>query len=249
MSDVSGVNGALLHLDSSADRREGASVTRRLSGLFARVWRERYGDAGYRYRDLVAEPVPLVGSGFVGLGTRVERQGVVPLEKVAALAEGVEEEREWARTLPLVTEVREAGTVLIGVPMYNFGVPAALKAWIDRVSFPGAYTDPDSGRSLLERTRVVVVAACGGGYGPGTPRADCDFQVPYLRAYFGNLGVAEDELHVVRAELTRAGDIPGLARFQDLAADSLAAAREAVAELAVRPYGGRPPALHMYEMS
>ncbi|MER7350030.1 NAD(P)H-dependent oxidoreductase [Streptomyces aurantiacus] len=228
-------NGFLLHVDSSADRRGEVSVTRRLTGMFARSWRERHGGAGYRYRDLVAEPVPLVGSGYVGLGTRVERQGVVPLEKVAALAEGAEEEREWALTLPLVSELREAGTVLLGVPMYNFGVPAALKAWIDRVSFPGAYTDPDSGRPLLGGTRVVVVAACGGGYGPGTPRADCDFQVPYLRAYFGELGVAEDALHIVRAELTRAGDMPGLARFQGLAAESLTAAEEAVAGLAARP--------------
>ncbi|WJV51399.1 FMN-dependent NADH-azoreductase [Streptomyces flavofungini] len=238
------VRAGLLHLDSSADRR-GGSVTRTLTGLFARSWRERYGDAGYRYRDLAAEPVPLVGPGYVALGTRTERQGAVPLAKVAALAEGADEEREWALTLPLVEEVRAAGTVLIGVPMYNFGVPAALKAWIDRVSFPGVYTDPDSGRPLLGGTRVVVVAACGGGYGPGTPREDCDFQVPYLRSFFGALGVADEELHVVRAELTRAGDIPALAPFKDLAADSLAAARAAVAELAVRPYGGRPAALHM----
>ncbi|MBJ3806618.1 FMN-dependent NADH-azoreductase [Streptomyces flavofungini] len=244
MGDTGAVRGGLLHLDSSADRR-GESVTRTLTGLFARSWRERYGDAGYRYRDLAAEPVPLVGSGYVALGTRTERQGAVPLAKVAALAEGADEEREWALTLPLVAELRAAGTVLIGVPMYNFGVPAALKAWIDRVSFPGAFTDPDSGRPHLGGTRVVVVAACGGGYGPGTPRADCDFQVPYLRAYFGELGVAEGELHIVRAELTRAGDIPALAPFRDLAVDSLAAARAAVTELAVRPLGGRPAALHM----
>lgn len=239
---MSDAGGFLLHLDSSADRRPESSVTRRLTGHFARLWRQRHGDAGHRHRDLAAAPVPLVGSGYVALGTRVERHGVVPLEKVAALAEGAEEEREWALTLPLVAELRAAGTVLLGVPMYNFGVPAALKAWIDRVSFPGAYTDPDSGGPLLGGTRVVVVAACGGGYGPGTPREGCDFQVPYLRAYFTRLGVAEDELHVVRAELTRAGDIPGLTGFQGLAADSLAAAREAVADLAVRPYGGRPPA-------
>lgn len=236
----SGREPVLLHLDSGADRR-GASVTRRLSGLFARIWRERHGDGGYRYRDLAEAPVPLVGSGYIGLGTRVERQGAVPLERVAALAEGAEEEREWALTLPLIEELRAvggaAGTVLLGVPMYNFGVPAALKAWIDRVSFPGAYTDPADGRSLLGGVRVVVVAACGGGYGPGTPHESCDFQVPYLRAYFARLGVAEDRLHVVRAELTRAGDIPGLARFQQAADASLVAAREAVAGLAASPHG------------
>ncbi|WP_241844799.1 FMN-dependent NADH-azoreductase [Streptomyces silvensis] len=244
MSGV-GQGGFLLHLDSSADRR-GSSVTRRLTGEFARIWRERHEGAGYRYRDLAGEPVPLVGSGYVGLGTRVERQGVVPPEKVAALAEGAEEEREWALTLPLVAEVRAvgaaAGTLLVGAPMYNFGVPAALKAWIDRVSFPGVFTDPDSGRALLGEVRVVVVAACGGGYGPGAPLAACDFQVPYLRAYFARLGVAAERLHVVRAELTRARDIPGLAAFQDASDASLAAAREAVAREAVAQEAAAGPA-------
>ncbi|HEY6423100.1 MAG TPA: NAD(P)H-dependent oxidoreductase [Pseudonocardiaceae bacterium] len=78
--------------------------------------------------------------------------------------------------------------MLIGAPMYNYSVPASLKAWIDRVSFPGAFTDPDTGDSLLHATRVVVITARGGAYGPGTPRQAWDFQTPYLRAYFGTQG-------------------------------------------------------------
>ncbi|MEI5099447.1 NAD(P)H-dependent oxidoreductase [Streptomyces sp. PmtG] len=213
----------LLHLDSSADLA-GRSVTRELGAAYARGWLARHPGADYRHRDLTAEPVPLVGAGYVRLGTRVERHGAVPLEKVAALVEGADEEREWALTLPLVREVRRATALLVGVPMYNFSVPAALKAWIDRVTFPGAYVDADSGRPLLAGTRVVVAAACGGGYGPGTPREGCDFQVPYLRAYFASLGVAEENLRVVRAELTRAGDIPALGPFRELGERSLARA-------------------------
>ncbi|GGV39013.1 FMN-dependent NADH-azoreductase [Streptomyces spectabilis] len=229
--DVKAGTPVLLHLDSSADRRAG-SVTRELGAAYARGWLARHPGAAYRYRDLTAEPVPLVGEGYVRLGIRAERQGAVPLEKVAALAEGAEEEREWAATLPLVTQVREATTLLVGAPMYNFSVSAALKAWIDRVSFPGAYVDPDDGRPLLAGTRVVVAAACGGGYGPGTPREGCDFQLPYLRAYFATLGVAGENLRVVRAELTRARDIPALGRFRELGERSLAGAREAMGELA-----------------
>jgi FMN-dependent NADH-azoreductase len=81
--------------------------------------------------------------------------------------------------------------VLIGVPMYNFSVPAALKAWIDRISF-----------------------------------------VPYLRKYFTNLGIAEDNLTFVCADLTRSADIPQIVRCTPLAATSLAAARRTVIELA-----------------
>ncbi|MFD4766859.1 NAD(P)H-dependent oxidoreductase [Streptomyces niveus] len=104
--------------------------------------------------------------------------------------------------------------MLIGVPMYNFSIPASLKAWIDRLTFPGAYVDPDTGSSLLRDTRVVVVTARGGGYGPGTPREAYDF------------------LRFTHAETTRSGDVPALAAFQEMASRSLAAARTAMTDLA-----------------
>ncbi|QWF78805.1 FMN-dependent NADH-azoreductase [Amycolatopsis sp. CA-230715] len=223
------VTESLLHLDSSADLTRD-SVTRQLTASFADAWRGR--ENRYRYRDVAAEPVPLVTPAYATLGRRVERHGVLPLDKIAALAETGAEEREWALTLPLIEEVLAADALLLGVPMYNFSVPASLKAWIDRVSFPGAFTDPDTGESLLRDTKVVLVLARGGGYGPGTPRHGCDFQTPYLRAHFGKLGVSEVNLSTVEAELTRAGDIPALAGLEDLAAESLANARAAVAELA-----------------
>lgn len=181
--------------------------------------------------------MPLVAPAYCALGQRVERYGVIPPTRVAALAEGAAEKREWALTLPLITELLAADTVLVGVPMYNFSVPASLKAWIDRVTFPGAFTDPTTGNSLLNGTRVVVVTARGGGYGPGTPREAFDFQAPYLQIYFGSLGAAEEDLCFVHAEMTRAGDVPELIRFQALAASSLTAARAAVTALAAQPTG------------
>jgi FMN-dependent NADH-azoreductase len=218
----------LLHLDSSANRTS-ESVTRRLTALFAETWRAANGDAGYRYRDLAADPVPLPDTAFCALGRRVERHGLVPLDKVAALAETAAEERLWAMTLPLIREVRAADTILIGAPMYNLSVPAALKAWIDRVTFPGGFTDPDTGESVLAGTRVVVVvAARGGAYGPGTPAKASDFQVPYLRAYFRRYGVPDENIRCVVAELTLAGLAPHLARLRPEAGRSLSAATAAV---------------------
>ncbi|MEV1009317.1 NAD(P)H-dependent oxidoreductase [Streptomyces sp. NPDC049881] len=221
----------LLHLDASA-HRSGESVSRRLTALFAETWRARHGSGAYRYRDLAADPVPPLDTAYCALGRRLERDGLVPLSGVAARTRGPGEEREWARTRPLIAELLAAGTVLIGAPMYNFSVSALLKAWIDRVSFPGVLTDPDTGDSLLRRTKVVVIASRGGAYGPGTPRESWDFQIPYLRAYFGDLGVAEENTRFVTAELTLAGFAPHLARFRGLAEDSLAAARAEVTALA-----------------
>ncbi|MFQ6146664.1 FMN-dependent NADH-azoreductase [Streptomyces seoulensis] len=221
----------LLHIDSSADPTAD-SVSRRLTARFVRAWRERHGAARYRHRDLSATPVAPLTPAYTALGRRVERAGLVPPAEVPALIGDPAERREWELTLPLVTELRRAHTVLLGVPMYNFSVPAALKAWIDRVTFPGAFTDPDTGASLLGGTRVIVVMARGGGYGPNTPRAAFDFQTPYLRAWFGDLGVDPGRLHLIAAELTRVDVLPRLAGLEHLAADSLAAAEDALTELA-----------------
>jgi FMN-dependent NADH-azoreductase len=223
----------LLHLDSSAGPAV-ESLTRGLTALFADAWRSHHGTDGYRHRDLACDPVPPVGPAYVALGRRTERRGVVPPDAVAVLAETAGEQREWALTLPLVRELRAAETVLLGVPMYNFSVPAALKAWIDRVTFPGAFPDPETGGSVLRDTRFVVVMARGGVYGPGTPREAFDFQRPYLRAYFTDCGVAEENLHFVQAEMALAGIVPKLARFRDVADASLAAARAELTELATR---------------
>lgn len=211
---------SLLHLDSSLSDR---SVSKHLTSLYADTWRERHGAAGYRYRDVAADPVPLVGAAYCALRRRLEEQGPIPVRGVAALAADAAEEHEWALTRPLVAELLAAGTVLLGVPVHNLSVPAALKAWIDRVTVPGVFTDPHTEESLLRHTGVVVVTTRGGRRGD-------DFVEPYLRAYFGGLGVAD--VRFVHAELTRAPDVPRPSRFQVLGTESLAAARAAVVELA-----------------
>ncbi|MGA8113522.1 MAG: NAD(P)H-dependent oxidoreductase [Actinocatenispora sp.] len=223
---------SLLHLDSSASGT-GDSVSRQLTALYADTWRRLSGPAAdHRYRDLAADPVAPISAAYVALGYRVERHGDVPTAEVGAFVDGAAEQREWAATLPLVTELLAAETLLLGVPMYNLSVPASLKAWIDRVSFPGVFVDPDTGTGLLRRARIVVLGARGGAYGPGSRGAGLDFQETYLRAYFGKLGVPGDRLSFVHAEMTRSGDRPELARFRDQARGSLADARSAVTALA-----------------
>ncbi|MFG3237563.1 FMN-dependent NADH-azoreductase [Streptomyces sp. NPDC048157] len=222
---------SLLHLDSSANRSD-ESISRQLTALFASTWRAVHGPAGYRYRDLAADPVPPLDTAYCSLGRRVERDGLVPPAGVGDLIESLAEEREWGLTRPLITELLEADTVLIGAPMYNYSVSAALKAWIDRVSFPGAFTAPGTGDNALRDTKLVVISTRGGVYAPGTPQEACDFQIPYLRAYFNRQGVAADNMRFISAEMTMAGLAPHLASFRPLAASSLAAARAEVTALA-----------------
>ena len=217
---------SLLHLDSSA---HGApeSVSRRLGGSFARQWCARHGDAGYRHRDLVADPVVPIGPAYCDLGRRVERLA----GPVGELIETAAERQEWDMTRELVDELVGSDVLLIGAPMYNYGAPAALKTWIDRVSFPGAFIDPADGSSLLEHLRVVVVTACGGAYGPGTGAQARDFLTPHLRAYFVKQGVPAANLEVVGADRTLAGIVPGREHLAPLAARALDDARTSLAAL------------------
>ncbi|RZU24407.1 FMN-dependent NADH-azoreductase [Kribbella rubisoli] len=210
----------LLHLDSSANRSD-ESVTRRLTRLFADRWRSDHGSTGYRYRDLAADPVPPIDTAYCQLGRRSEREGVVPLELVGALVENAAEAAAWALTEPLVNEVLASSTILIGAPLYNFSLPAALKAWIDRITFPGALA--------LGDIEVLVITSRGGAYGPGTPREGWDYEVPYLRAYFTNYGVRDDNIRFITAEFCLAGLVPRLAHLRRMAEQSLAEAISSIA--------------------
>jgi FMN-dependent NADH-azoreductase len=199
----------LLHIDTSL-RFEG-SVSREVSAAFAEEWRSARPDGEYTYRDLAADPLPHVDP--ASLATR-QAEGDVPLER------------------QLIAEVKAADTVLLGVPMYNYGVPSSLKAWLDWILVPELFADQETGEGVLTGTRVVVVTARGGSYAPGTPRHSFDFQEPYLRAVFGAVGLDRD-LEFVHAELTLAGVVPHMAQFRELAVASLEDAHRVVRKLAV----------------
>ncbi|MBB1300641.1 MULTISPECIES: FMN-dependent NADH-azoreductase [Pseudoalteromonas] len=87
----------------------------------------------------------------------------------------------------LVTELQNNKLIVMGVPMYNFGIPSTLKAWIDRVARAGItfkYTETGP-VGLVENTKVVILAARGGMY-LGT---DMDTQTKYLKDFFAFLGI------------------------------------------------------------
>jgi FMN-dependent NADH-azoreductase len=116
----------------------------------------------------------------------------------------------------LIAELQAADVVVLGVPMYNFGVPAALKNWIDaiaraKVTFQYTANGPEG---LLKGKKVYVVLTRGGQY-RNTP---ADTQVPYLRTVFAFLGMTDIEF--IYAER--------LALGADAEQQSLAAAREQI---------------------
>ncbi|WP_067820594.1 FMN-dependent NADH-azoreductase [Nocardia inohanensis] len=208
----------LLHLDSSARR---TSISRELSGVFADAWKAEHPDGGYTYRDLAAEPVPFIGEGWAELCDRVLAHGSTDLDHLADLVNSPAQQRAWAIVEPLLSEVRAADVVLIGTPMYNYSIPASLKAWLDQITFP---------RMSLAPSRFVVTTARGGAYSPGAPKAVYDYQERYLRDFFAGHFAVTDTVFV-NAELVNSRQDPALAHLRDKHDESYAAALEAARRL------------------
>ena len=96
----------------------------------------------------------------------------------------------------LVGELQAADTIVIGLPIYNFGIPASLKAWIDLIARAGVtfkYTE-NGPIGLLQNKRAFIVAVSG-----GTPVGSAiDFATPYMRHVLGFIGI--DDVEIVAAD-------------------------------------------------
>ncbi|UWQ49983.1 NAD(P)H-dependent oxidoreductase [Leisingera caerulea] len=163
----------VLHIDSSA-RIEG-SVTRDLS---ARIVSRLGADQVIR-RDLAA-PLPLLDGAWVGANFTPADQRTNEQKQVLALSDS------------LVEELKQADTIVIGAPVYNFSVPSTLKAWIDlvaRVGLTFQYTE-NGPIGLLEGKRAIIVMASGGTQAG----SDIDFATTYLRHVLGFIGITDVEV-------------------------------------------------------
>lgn len=170
----------LLHLDSSPLGQY--SVTRELTAAIANQWRQRVPGLEASYRDLAAEALP--------------HWTPLPREALDSLPADVRSEVERNETV--MAEFLAADVIVVGAPMYNFGVPSQLKAWIDRIAVAGRtfrYT-AEGPVGLAGGKKVIVASARGGFYADKNEGAD--FQEAYLRQVFGFLGIHDIEF--VRAE-------------------------------------------------
>ncbi len=216
----------LLHIDSSA--RAGirgqvahGSYTRALSQRFVAAWQRAMGDQGrIIYRDLGAEPPQPVTQDWIAAAFTRADQRTPALQ--AALAHSDQ----------LIAELRAADLVVIGAPMYNFGAPATLKAWIDNIvriretfDFHPERDDPYE-PLLAERPRPVVLLSARGGYGmnPGEAHAALNHLDPQVFAALGLLGLTNT--HSIAIEHEEFGG--------DAFAQSLAQANRAADALALQ---------------
>jgi len=159
-------------------------------------------------RDLAAEPVPHLSAERFAAFTTAEAERT-PAQQAAV-----------ADSDALIAELRAADVIVLGLPMYNFGVPSTLKAYFDHVARAGVtfrYTS-EGPEGLLTGKKAYVLATRGGNY-QGTPT---DTQTPYVRTFLGFLGITDVEF--VYAE--------GLARGEAHKAQALDEATASILEVA-----------------
>jgi FMN-dependent NADH-azoreductase len=204
----------LLHIDSSIQGER--SVSRRLTARAAAAWRAAHPDGTVTYRDLGADPLPHLDAAG-GTARMVAPETHTP-----------EQAASYALSVELVQEILEADTVILGLPLYNFGPPSSVKTWVDHLIVPGLALNPETHEGLLGDRTMIVLAARGGGYAPGTPRDGWDHAEPWLPHGLSLTGL---EPRFITAELTLAESVPAMAGLKDLAAESLAAAEREVDEL------------------
>lgn len=204
----------LLHIDSSIQGER--SVSRALTARAAAAWRAAHPDGTVTYRDLGANPLPHIDAAS-GLA------GMVPPEQHTP-----EQAAAWARTRELVDEIKAADTVLLGLPLYNFGAPSSVKTWVDHLIAPGLSVDHETQTGLLGGREFIVLASRGGGYGEGTPREGWDHAEQWLPHGVALTGL---EPRFITAELTLAHVNPAMAELIPLADASRATAEKIIDDL------------------
>ena len=148
-----------------------------LADEFVTQWRAQHPHDALTLRDFAVEPVPhLSAASFQAFLTPAD-------------ARTPEQQAAVAYSDALIDEVQEADVIVLGLPMYNFGVPSQLKAWIDHIARAGVtfkYTE-NGPVGLLKNKKVYVLAARGGQY-QGTPK---DTQTQYLTDFFNFIGIID----------------------------------------------------------
>ena len=178
---------SLLAIDCSP--RYELSTSRKLTSLFVEKWRAAHPGGEVVERDLIKTTLPFVDLPWIG-GAFTPPEQHSP-ESAAAIKISNE----------LVAELQAADRIIIGTPMYNFTIPAVLKAYIDHIVRVGVTVVDNVGQ--LTGKKATVILASGGDFSPGSPIEGYDHASRYLRQVLGFIGITD--LDIVLAGSARAG--------------------------------------------
>lgn len=211
----------LLRIDASA--RANRSITRRLSGLFFEAWQRRRPQDRIIARDVGLSPPPAVSESWMAApGTDPSRR-TPEMQKMLATSDG------------LIDELIAADILVVGTPMYNYGMPSALKAWFDMVirvnrtfTFDASNKERPISAVLSGKTLVVLSSRGEFGFAEGGVRSHMNQLDPHIRTCGFYLGIADS--HTIAAEYEEFQDD----RWQRSLADAEAATLDLVEQLAAR---------------
>ena len=194
----------LLRIDASAQLQD-RSLTRHLTGIFTQRFLAEAPETKVIVRDVGLNPIPAIDHRFIHAAF------TAPVERDTWMQDRL------ALSDELIEEVTAADIIVMGAPMYNYGMPAALKGWIDQVARIGKTFSFDLARGdtpiepTLSGKRLVVLSARGEfGFAPGGVRAHLNALDPALVACAHYFGVAAGDIDTIAIEYQEFKD----ARFQ-----------------------------------
>jgi len=187
----------ILHIDSSA--RKERSISRALAKEFTSQWHAKYTTDKVIYRDIGSTPPEFISGNWIEAVFTSDEKRTDKQNSILTLSD------------TLIKELTEADIILISTPMYNYGMPASLKAWFDQViRVNKTFTfDLSRGDFPLEPTMsgktLVLLTSCGEfGFEVGGVREEMNHLGPHIRSVSQYLGV--DTQHAIRVEYQEFGD-------------------------------------------
>jgi FMN-dependent NADH-azoreductase len=168
------------------------STSRKLTAHFIDQWKAAHPGSTVVVRDLTKTPPPFVDLAWIG-GAFTPRDQHSP-ESVAAIRVSDE----------LVAELQAADHIVIGTPMFNFSIPAVLKAYIDQIVRVGVTVSPTN-VGLLTGKKATIILASGGDFSAGSPVAQYNQASGYLRQVLAWIGIKD--VDIILAGRARAGGV------------------------------------------
>jgi len=166
----------LLKIDVSP--RGDYSISRKLTAIFAEHWKQAHSAGVVVERDLTKTSLPFVDLPWIA-GAYTAPEHHTPEQKAALKVSD-----------DLIAELLSADEIVLGTPMYNFAVPALLKAWIDHIvrinkTFTASY------EGLAKGKKVTLIVASGGVYTPGSHMESYNAETGYLKQILGFIGITD----------------------------------------------------------
>ena len=154
------------------------SISRHMTRRFVADWRRAHPEGEVVDRDLMETELPFVTAPWLQAYFTPAEQHSPEMKETLRLSD------------ELVAELLAADHLIIATPVYNYNVPAALKAWVDHIVRKGLTLGVD-GRGLLTGKKATVLLASGGVYTEGSPIRDRDIAPQYLRLILNVIGITD----------------------------------------------------------